>query len=292
MFIKKLTTMNLKRTLYLCLAMAIAFSANAQIKMPAPSPAFELKGTIGMADVKVIYSRPSAKGRTIFGDLVPFNEIWRTGANEPTKITFGSDVDIEGNAVPAGEYAIYTIPGEKESTIVISKKLTLWGSMGYDEKDDLVRFKVPTKHPSSMYETFTISFSDFTSNSAMLNMKWGHTKMAFTITNKVDDIVMADIKAQLIDDKPANAGVYFQGASYYYDNNRDSKLALTWANKAIEGSGDEKKYWEVHLKAKLLARLGKKKQAITVANESIVLAKEGGNADYVRLNEKLIASLK
>ena len=283
--------MNFKKPLFLLLAFAITFVANAQIKMPAPSPTFELKGTIGLADVKVVYSRPSAKGRTIFGDLVPFNEIWRTGANQPTKITFSSDVQIEGNAVPAGEYAIYTIPGEKECTIVISKKLTLWGAMGYDDKDDLVRFKVPTKHPSSMYETFTISFSDFTSESAMLNMKWEHTKMAFTITNEVEKYVMADIKAQLIDATPTSTGVYFQAAGYYYDNNKGDKLALEWANKAIEGSGEEKKYWEYHLKVKLLVRLGNNKEAIAVAKESIDLAKAAGNLDYVKLNEKLIASM-
>jgi len=283
--------MNFKRTIYLCLALVFTYSANAQIKMPPPSPTFELSGTVGLSTVKVVYSRPSAKGRTVFGDLVPFDEVWRTGANASTKITFGGDVKIEGNSVPAGEYALYSIPGEEESTIIISKNLSWWGSMGYDAKDDLVRFKVPTKHPSSMYESFTMSFSDFTSESAMLNMKWEHTKMAFTIISEVDKYVMADIKAQLIDATPSNAGVYYQAAGYYYDHNVDDEMALDWATKAVEGSGENKKYWEVHLTAKILARLGKKSDAIAAAQESMKLAKAGENPDYVRLNEKLIDSL-
>ena len=283
----------IKKNSFLVLFLFVAcFSAKAQIQMPAGSPTFELKGTVGLSEVKVVYSRPSAKGRTVFGDLVPFGEVWRTGANASTKLTFSKDVMLEGKAVPAGEYALYTIPGEKESTIIISKNTSWWGSLGYDSKDDLVRFSVPTKHPSSHYETFTISFSDFTSNSAKLNMKWEKTKMVFTIESEVDKYVMADIKAQLIDQTPTNAGLYFQSATYYYDNKKDAKLALDWANKAIEASGEQKKYWEYHLKAKLLARLGKKADAISIAKESMDLAKKGGNPDYVRLNEKLISGLK
>lgn len=284
--------MNIRRILYLCLVLAITFTAKAQLKMPSASPTYELKGTIGLADVKVVYSRPSAKGRTIFGDLVPFDAVWRTGANASTLISFSTDVTIEGNLVPAGEYALYTIPGEKESTIIIYKDVTLGGSVGYDAKDDLVRFKVPTKHPSSMYETFTISFSDFTSESAMLNMKWEHTKMAFTITNQVQDIVMAQIKAQIIDTDSSEDGIYYMAASFYYDNNQDSKLALKWSEKGIKATGDNPRYWEVHLKAKLLVRLGKNKEAISASQESMELAKTAGNTDYVKLNEKLIASLK
>ncbi len=274
------------------IALTLSVCAIAQIKMPPPSPTFELKGTVGLAEVKVVYSRPSAKGREVAGNLIPYNEVWRTGANASTKITFSTDVKLNGNAVPAGEYALYTVFTEEVATIILSKNLTWWGSLGYDAKDDLLRFEVPVKHPSSHYETFTMSFSDFTRNSANLNMKWEHTKAMFKIESDVDDIVMADIKAQVIDATPSNPGVYFQAAGYYYDTERDAKQALAWAIKAIEGSGDQKKYWEYHLKAKLQARLGMKNEAIATAKESIALAKTGGNPDYVRLNEKLIAGLK
>lgn len=275
-------------SLFALLATSIGF---AQIQMPPASPTFELKGTVGLAEVKVVYSRPSARGRKVAGELIPYNEVWRTGANASTKISFSSDVMLEGNPVPAGEYALYTEFTEEEATIILSKNLTWWGSLGYDPKDDLLRFKVPVKHPSSMYETFTISFSDFTMNSANLNMKWEHTKAMFKIESKVDDIVMAQIKEQVIDKTPTNPGVYFQAAGYYYDTDRDANLALSWVNKAIEGS-EQKQYWVIHLKAKLLAKVGKNAEAKATAEESMKLAEEGGNPDYVRLNEKLIASLK
>lgn len=265
--------------------------AIGQIQMPPASPTFELKGTVGLADVKVVYSRPSARGRVVAGELIPNNEVWRTGANASTKISFSTDVLLEGNPVPAGEYALYSIFTEEEATIILSKNLSWRGAIGYDAKDDLLRFKVPVKHPSSMYETFTISFSDFTLNSANLNLKWEHTKAMFKIESKVDDVVMAQIKEQLIDNTPSNPGVYFQAAGYYYDMEKNDEMALGWVNKAIEGSS-QKQYWVIHLKAKLLARLGKKVEAKTAAEESMKLAEEGGNPDYVRLNEKLIDSLK
>lgn len=273
------------------IALTLSVCAIAQIKMPPPSPTFELNGTVGLANVKVVYSRPSAKGRDIAGNLIPYNEVWRTGANASTKVTFSTDVKLNGNAVPAGEYALYTMFTEETATIIFSKNLTWWGALGYEAKDDLLRFDVTVKHPSSHYETFTMSFSDFTMNSANLNMKWGHTKAMFTIESDVDANVMADIKAQVIDATPSNPGVYFQAAGYYYETERDSKQALAWVNKALDAS-QQKQYWVVHLKAKLLARMGNKKEALAAATESISLAKAGGNPDYVRLNEKLIADMK
>lgn len=263
----------------------------AQIMMPPASPTFEVKGTVGLATVKVVYSRPSAKGRVVAGNLIPYNEVWRTGANSPTLISFSEAVKLNGNAVPAGEYALYTQFTEKVATIILSKNTKLWGAMGYQQSDDLLRFDVEVKHPSSMYETFTISFSDFTMNSANLNLKWEHTKAMFTIESDVDAKVMADIKAQVIDATPSNAGVYFQAATYYFDTDRDSKLALTWVDKAIAG-GQGSEYWVYHLKAKLQAKLGDKKGATETAKLSMDLAQKGGNPDYVRLNEKLIASMK
>ncbi len=267
---------------------AICMSLSAQIQMPAPSPTFELKGMIGNAEVMVKYARPSAKGRKIAGNLIPYNEVWRTGANESTKITFSKDVLVEGQAVTAGTYALYTMFTEEKATIIFSKNLTWWGAMGYDSKDDLLRFEVPVKHPSSHYETFTISFSDFTMNSANLNMKWGHTKAMFHIEHPVDDEIMEQIKVQVIDNTPGNAGIYFQAATYYYDTERDANQALAWVDMALAA---QEQYWMVHLKAKILVRLGQTNEAKAVAEKSMELAKSQNNMDYVRLNEKLIASL-
>ena len=281
----------MKRIVYSLVTLLIGSVAMAQIQMPAPSPTFELKGTVGLAEVKVVYSRPSAREREIAGNLIPYNEVWRTGANASTKITFSEDVLIEGENLPAGEYALYTEFTEEVATVIFSKNLSWRGAIGYESKDDQLRVDVPVKHPSSHYETFTISFSDFTMNSANLNMKWGHTKAMVNIEAKVDERVMAQIKEQVIDNTPQNAGVYFQAATYYYDTERDSEMALDWVNKAIEGS-PEKQYWVMHLKAKLLVKLNRKSEARTAAEESMELAKSQDNPDYVRLNEKLIASLE
>ena len=171
----------MKRITHIIACLLFTSQAFAQIQMPAPSPTFELKGTVGLTEVKVVYSRPSAKGREVAGNLIPYNEVWRTGANASTKISFSTNVKLNGNSVPAGDYALYTEFTEKTATIILSKNLSWWGAMGYDKKEDQVRFEVPVKHPSSMYETFTISFSDFTMNSANLNMKWEHTKAMFNI---------------------------------------------------------------------------------------------------------------
>ena len=265
-------------------------SALAQIQMPPASPTFELKGTVGLTEVKVIYSRPSARGRNVAGELIPYNEVWRTGANASTKISFSTDVKLNGNPLPAGTYALYSLFTEEEATIILSKNLTLSGAMGYNPVNDQLRFKVPVKHPSSHYETFTISFSDFTMNSANLNLKWEHTKAMFAIESEVDPIVMKQIKEQVIDVPSADTNTYFQAAAYFYETNRDAEQALSWVNKAINQRA-EKGYWMVHLQAKLLARLNRKAEATTSAKESIQLAQMAGNPDYVRLNEKLIATL-
>ncbi|MEZ5041872.1 MAG: DUF2911 domain-containing protein [Saprospiraceae bacterium] len=272
-------------------ALLWAFMVNGQINMPAASPTFEIKGTVGLAEVKVVYSRPSARERKVAGNLIPYGEVWRTGANASTKISFSEAVKLNGHPLPAGDYALYSIFTEETATIILSKNLSWWGALGYDEAEDALRFEVPVKHPSSHYETFTISFSDFTPHSANLNLKWEHTKAMFTIESEVDSKVMADIKAQVIDNTPSNPGVYYQAASYYYDTERDAKMALEWINKAIEGS-EKEQYWAFHLQAKLLARVGKKKEAIAAAKKSTELATIAKNPDYVKLNEQLIGSLK
>lgn len=281
----------MKTYIALLLGVLISGVAFAQISVPAASPTFELKGTVGFAEVKIIYSRPSANGRVVAGNLIPYNEVWRTGANASTKISFSESVKLDGHPLPAGEYALYTLFTEDKATIILSKNLTWWGAIGYDPAEDILRFDVPVKHPSSNYETFTISFSDFTRNSANLNMKWEHTKAMFNIESDVDARVMSDIKAQLIDGKNPTARSYYDGAAYYFDTNRDANLALSWVTKAID-MDKTPQYWMWYLKAQLLARNKNKSEAIATAKKAAELAKAAGNIDYVKLNEQLIDSLK
>lgn len=280
----------MKKSILLSFVLLVQTALLAQIQVPPASPTFEVKGTIGLTEVHLVYSRPSARGRVVAGDLIPYGEVWRTGANASTKISFSTDVVIEGHKVPAGQYALYTIFNEQEATVILSKNLELWGSIGYSAADDQLRFNVPVKHPTSSYETLTMSFSDFTMNSANFNIKWDHTKVMFSIVSQVDELVMSQIKQQVIDNAPTNPGVYFQAAGYYFDTQKNDRMALEWVDKAIAGN-EQKQYWVFHLKAKILARLGEKSAAKATAESSIELAKAAGNPDYIRLNEKLIASL-
>ena len=280
----------MKKSILLSFVLLVQTALLAQIQVPPASPTFEVKGTIGLTEVHLVYSRPSARGRVVAGDLIPYGEVWRTGASASTKISFSTDVVIEGHKVPAGQYALYTIFNEQEATVILSKNLELWGSIGYSADDDQLRFNVPVKHPTSSYETLTMSFSDFTMNSANFNIKWDHTKVMFSIVSQVDELVMSQIKQQVIDNAPTNPGVYFQAAGYYFDTQKNDRMALEWVDKAIAGN-EQKQYWVVHLKAKIQARLGEKSAAKATAESSIELAKAAGNRDYIRLNEKLIACL-
>ena len=280
----------MKKSILLSFVLLVQTALLAQIQVPPASPTFEVKGTIGLTEVHLVYSRPSARGRVVADDLIPYGEVWRTGANASTKISFSTDVVIEGHKVPAGQYALYTIFNEQEATVILSKNIELWGSIGYSADDDQLRFNVPVKHPTSSYETLTMSFSDFTMNSANFNIKWDHTKVMFSIVSQVDELVMSQIKQQVIDNAPTNPGVYFQAAGYYFDTQKNDRMALEWVDKAIAGN-EQKQYWVVHLKAKIQARLGEKSAAKATAESSIELAKAAGNPDYIRLNEKLIASL-
>lgn len=265
--------------------------ATAQIKIPPLSPTFTVNGTVGFTEVEIVYSRPGIRSRKVEGNLIPYNEVWRTGANASTKISFSEEVKLNSNSVPAGNYALYSIFTEESATIILSKDTSLWGAFDYDSSEDLLRFEVPVTQSGNHRENFTINFSDITRNSANLNLFWGTIKVMFNIEADADERVMADIKSTLINNSSDDAGNYWLAASYYYDTNRDSKKALEWANLAIE-KREEEGYWDLYLKAKLLARLGRKEEAIAVAERSIILAKENENPDYVRLNENLIASLK
>ncbi len=267
----------------------LSFIANAQLTMPQASPSAKLAQKVGLTDVTIEYSRPGKKGRKIFGTLVPYGEVWRTGANGSTKINFSTEVEIGGTKLPAGTYALYSIPGKSEWTIILSKNTELWGAMGYSDADDVVRFQVQPSKTGKMYETFEITFNNMTDNSADLSMKWENTRVDFKITTEVDPIVMAQIQEQVIDAGTDNPGLLYSAASYYYNNDKDLDQAYEWISKSVES---DPKYWTMHLKAKIALGLDKKQEALASAEKSIEMADEANNQDYVRLNERLIKSMK
>jgi hypothetical protein len=275
--------------LFLSFLMGAFLSFSQQIQMPQASPMAKISQKVGLTDVTVDYSRPSTKGRKIFGELVPYGEVWRTGANGATVITFSTDVIIAGNKVPAGQYALYSIPGKSSWTIILSKNIQLWGAIGYNQEEDQLRFNATPSKTSKKYETFEISFNNMTDNSADVSMKWEYARVDFKITTEVDPIVMADIQKQVIDAETNNPSLLYQAANYYFTNNKDLNQAYVWIKQSVES---DPKYWTMHLKAKIELALGKKTDALDSANKSKQLAIEAKNPDYVGLNDRLIKSIK
>ena len=277
------------KVLFLALLLTSFSSLAQQIQMPQASPSSKIIQKVGLTDVTVDFSRPSTKGRKIFGELVPFGQVWRTGANGATVLTFSTEVSISGTKVPAGSYALYSIPGKSTWTMILSKNTKLWGAIGYEAKDDLLRFNATPAKTSRMYDSFEIGFSNLTDASADLSIKWEQTRVEFTIQTEVDPIVMADIKKQVIDAKSTNPALLYQAANYYFTNNKDQNQAYTWIKQSTES---DPKYWTLHLQAKIELSLGKKTAALESATRSKKLAEEGKNQDYVGLNDRLIKSIK
>jgi hypothetical protein len=277
------------KVLFLALLLTSFSSLAQQIQMPLASPSSKIIQKVGLTDVTVDFSRPSTKRRKIFGELVPFGQVWRTGANNATVLTFSTEVSISGTKVPAGSYALYSIPGKSSWTMILSKNTKLWGAIEYNAKDDLLRFTATPAKTSRMYDSFEIGFSNLTDASADLSIKWEQTRVEFTIQTEVDPIVMADIKKQVIDAKSTNPALLYQAASYYFNSNKDLNQAYTWIQQS---TSSDPKYWTLHLQAKIELSLGKKTAALESATKSKKLAEEGKNLDYVGLNDRLIKSIK
>jgi tetratricopeptide (TPR) repeat protein len=276
----------LNKLLVLTLVCCTALMADAQtIKTPAPSPSQSVKQDFGISTIELNYSRPGMKGRKIFGDLVPYGKVWRTGANSATRIKFSDDVSIGGQVLKAGEYAVYSVPNEKEWEIIINKGSANWGT-DYKQEDDIFRVKATPVKLDQPVETFTMQFANVKSGSADLQILWDKTLVSVPITSDIDKKVMAQIDAAMNKDSRP----YYQAAMYYLETGKDLNQALTWFDKAIEQNPTA--YWVYHQKANALAKLGKKNEAKTTAQKSMDLAKTAKNDDYVKLNEKLIADLK
>jgi hypothetical protein len=283
---------NLQTGLFLFLALLLfnRFEAAAQLVTPAASQQATVTQRVGLTDITLKYFRPSLKGRKMFGETLPFGSAWRTGANNATTLTFKEEVIIEGSKVPAGEYALYTIPGATEWTVVLNKNTKLGGSTHqYKAEEDVARFKVKPTKTASPTETLTINFADLTTSTANLEILWENTAVKFKIASEVDSKVMAQIQEQVINGQNVSADLYAAAANYYLDNKKDPKLALTWIKKANE---KDPKFWNLHAQAKIQAMNKDFKGAIATAEKSIALAKEAKNDDYVRMNEKAIGEWK
>ena len=266
-----------------CSFMSAAF---CQVKMPASSPGQTIKQEVGMGTIEIIYSRPGARGRKVFGDLVPMDKLWRTGANEATKIIFSDAVEIGGKKLDSGTYVLYTIPHDESWEVIVNRGVANWGTEGYKEKEDVVRFKVPVTKQKSAVETFTIQFSDIRTERCSLNLLWEKKSIAIPINVNVKDKLKQQIDAAMLTDKKP----YWEAAQYYNEYDRNLSKALDNISKAVQEN--PKAFWILLYKAKIQQEAGDVAGAKQTSKASLALAREAGNEDYVRMNEKLQKQLR
>ena len=276
-----------KILLLLAIGCSLLLSAPAQnLRTPSPSTPQFIRQDFGLSTIELSYSRPGVKGRKIFGDLVPFDKVWRTGANQATTLTFGDTVSIGGVSIAPGKYGLLTIPGANEWTFIITHQTDVTQPAAYKQDQDIVRVHATPHQLPFTVETFTIEFSGLTANSCNLDLLWDNVAVGIPVNTNTDNRVMAQINNSLIkDDRP-----YYQAAFYYLENGKDLNKALEWFDKAI--AQDPTAFYAVYQKARCLAKLGRKQEAVATAQKSIELSKQAGNTDFVVLNQKLIASLQ
>jgi len=271
---------HLKLIILFCSSLAVA-----QIQTPQPSPSTKLEQVVGLTEVKIEYSRPAMRARTIMGDLVPYGSLWRTGANKNTTLSFSDPVTVGGQALAAGTYALFTRPGKSLWEVFFYTETENWGTpQEWQSKSVAAVIEVPTQSLADPEESFTISINELTNTGANIHLSWENTRVTLPLEVPTDEKTMASIK-ETMKGTPKAEDLY-QAAVYYRESGRDLQTAKKWIGKAIEM--DPGKYWMYRQQALILADLNKKEAAIKAAQSSLELAEKAGNQDYVRLNTKAI----
>lgn len=291
--ITQLLRTGLVATSGLCLAAGLFAQTPAAPKLdfPAASPSATVTQRVGLTDIQISYARPGAKGRKVFGSLLPYGHIWRTGANTATKISLSTPVKLNGTEIPAGTYELFTIPGATEWTVILHKNMSQWGAYSYDEKNDVARIKaVPVALPTAV-ESLDISLNDLRDESATLNITWEKTRVPVALTVDVKSTLVPQIEAVM-----ASGGEklpYASAAMYYFENGLDLKKAAAWMDAAI--SAQPAAFYLVYRKALILEKMGDKAGAVATAQKSLDAATKASGAlkdEYIGLNEALLARLK
>jgi hypothetical protein len=275
--------MTIFRLLTIATIFFITLDAHAQLT-PQPSSSQTIVQGFGLGTITLTYSRPNVKGRKIFGYVEPYDRVWRTGANSATVIKFSDDVNIEGHAVPAGEYGLFSLPGESQWTIILSKKPQQWGAYSYNEADDFLRFTVKPVKLQQPVETFALQFENMYPTSGELHLLWENTALNIHLTCDIDSKVMARIDSAMKTDKKP----YYNAVIYYWNNNKDMTKALEWADQLEKIPGMPPmvaKLW----KARVLLKKGDKEAAIATAQEGVKAATEAKSDEYLRMNKEVIA---
>ena len=262
---------------------------SAQIKTPQPSPTATITQKVGVSNISVEYSRPGAKAREIFGQLVEYKKMWRTGANKATKITFEEDVIFGGQKVRKGSYSLFTIPDEKVWEILLNKETELWGTGDYDESKEIYNQTIEIKESVDFVESLTIDFGSFEDFSAIMSIKWANTIVEIEIKSMAAKKIEKQYYELLT--KGLSANDYYNGAKFFANNTTKQDIALDWINIAIKKKPEA--FWMVYHKARILKNLGEKKDAINTANTVIDLAsQQKDDYGYIKRSENLINSIK
>lgn len=270
------------------LALSLSFSASAQIQTPQASPHAVIEQTVGLTTVKIDYSRPSARGRAVYGELVPFGRTWRTGANANTVITFSDDVVIAGKTLKAGKYALYTQPKADTWDIIFYTDTNNWGlPEKWDETKEAVRATVKPEFVNRAVETLTIGVNALDADFGYLEIAWEKTMAALKIEVPTRQTALKSIEEAM---SGPTAGAYFAAAQYFYQSNADMNKALSWINLSIEKTpkGEEVPFYIYRQKSLIQAKLGDKTGAVETAKLSLAGAEKAGNADYIKMNKDSI----
>lgn len=277
----------MKKFFFLGFLMSLSLGVFAQLNIPEPSPSASFSQTLGFTKIKVEYARPGAKGREVFGKLIPYGEIWRTGASDCSTISFNDEVTIGGKKIAKGKYSLFSIPNVEQWTIIINTDTTLHGASGYDEKKDVHRFTVKPEKSARFYETFTIELSDIVKDNGMLYLIWENTIAKFEIQSSAKERILADIDNKINKLKTDNSKLYYQAAEYYYNQRMELDQANNWIAKAVKMEPEN--FYYPNLQAKILENQGKFAEAIPVAQKAVILAKKDNMTQTATNWEKKIA---
>ena len=273
----------MKKLITLIMVLTVSFAVNAQIETPQPSPFQKIEQKVGLTDVTLEYSRPSMRGRAIFGNLVPFGKLWRTGANKNTIITFSTAVTIGEQSLKAGSYSVFTTPNKENWEVVFYTDTENWGTPAtWDDAKVAAKISVKATTLPMSIETFTYTFDNLTNDSAVLSLLWENTMVDVTIGVPTDATV-TDAISKIMNGPSADN--YYSSARYYLESGKDIKQAVTWIDKAIDMSKDSPKFWWLRQQALIHAKAGDKKGAIKAAKASLEFADKAKNADYVKMNK-------
>ena len=276
----------MKKLLLILMAFTMAYSVNAQIETPQPSPTGKMEQVVGLTNVSLEYSRPAMRGRTIFGNLVPYGKLWRTGANKNTSITFSDDVIVDGQTLKAGSYAIFTTPNAESWDVVFYSDTNNWGTpQKWDDAKVAAKTSVKVYPLPMNIESFTMSFDDLTNNSGVLGIMWEKVYVGVKFEVPTDKTVNTAINKVM--NGPA-ANDYYAAAVYYSNSGKDINKAKEWMEKAMSMS-ETPRYWQLRQQSLIYAKAGDKKAAIATAKKSLAGAETAGNADYVKMNKDSLA---